>query len=63
VGTDRDHRSLKRLDRARYVNFLGDADGTRSAYGADTYARLAALKSEYDPTNLFKLNHNIAPSR
>jgi FAD/FMN-containing dehydrogenase len=46
-----------------YVNFLGDPDAARSSYGADTYARLAALKAEYDPTNLFKLNHNIEPSQ
>jgi FAD/FMN-containing dehydrogenase len=45
-----------------YVNFLGDAEGARSAYGAETYARLASLKREYDPTNLFRLNHNIEPA-
>jgi FAD/FMN-containing dehydrogenase len=45
-----------------YVNFLGDADEARSSYGADTYARLGALKSAYDPTNVFRLNQNIAPS-
>jgi Berberine and berberine like len=44
-----------------YVNFLGDSDAARSSYGVDTYARLAALKSEYDPTNLFRLNQNIEP--
>ena len=33
-----------------YVNFLGDADAARSSYGDETYARLAALKNEYDPT-------------
>jgi FAD/FMN-containing dehydrogenase len=33
----------------------------RSAYG-DKYERLVALKDRYDPTNLFKLNQNIAPS-
>jgi FAD/FMN-containing dehydrogenase len=44
-----------------YVNFLGDADAARSAYGADTYRRLVALKNEYDPTNVFRLNQNIQP--
>jgi FAD/FMN-containing dehydrogenase len=46
-----------------YVNFLGDPDAARSSFSAHTYARLAALKAAYDPTNLFKLNHNIEPSR
>jgi FAD/FMN-containing dehydrogenase len=44
-----------------YVNFLGDPDAARSSYSADTYARLAALKREYDPTNVFRLNQNIQP--
>ncbi len=44
-----------------YVNFLGDAGAARSAYGPGTYARLAALKDAYDPTNLFRLNQNIQP--
>ena len=45
-----------------YVNYLGDADAARSSYGAETYARLVSLKDEYDPTNVFRLNQNIAPS-
>jgi FAD/FMN-containing dehydrogenase len=44
-----------------YVNFLGDPDAARSAYGPETYARLLALKREYDPTNVFRLNQNIEP--
>src|SRR6476660_2935737 len=46
-----------------YVNFLGDAEGgAEEAYGQETYARLVALKERYDPTNVFHLNQNIAPS-
>jgi FAD/FMN-containing dehydrogenase len=45
-----------------YVNFLGDPDGARSSYSDETYARLVALKNQYDPTNVFRLNQNIDPS-
>jgi FAD/FMN-containing dehydrogenase len=45
-----------------YVNFLGDTDAGRSSYGDETYNRLVALKNEYDPTNVFRLNQNIEPS-
>jgi FAD/FMN-containing dehydrogenase len=45
-----------------YVNFLGDGDAARSAYGEETYARLASLKQVYDPPNVFRLNQNIKPA-
>ena len=45
-----------------YVNFLGDSGVARAAYGEKTYSRLVALKDSYDPTNVFRLNQNIAPS-
>ncbi len=47
-----------------YVNFLSDDEGgdrVRAAYG-DRYARLVALKNQYDPTNLFRSNQNIKPT-
>jgi FAD/FMN-containing dehydrogenase len=45
-----------------YVNFLSEANAAEDAYGEETYRRLVALKDEYDPTNVFRLNQNVAPS-
>lgn len=43
-----------------YVSDEGDAFA-RAAYGSN-YERLAALKKKYDPTNFFRMNHNIKPA-
>lgn len=50
---------------AAYLNYLGreeqDAEAlVRSTFGSN-YHRLAEIKARYDPTNLFRLNHNIGP--
>jgi hypothetical protein len=47
-----------------YLNFTSDSgeERVRSTYGPEKYARLVALKDEYDPANLFRLNQNIPPS-
>jgi len=55
--------ALPYLTGGVYVNFLGANDGlegVRAAYGPN-YPRLVALKEKYDPTNLFRVNHNIVP--
>ena len=44
-----------------YVNFTADPDLVRAAYSEAKYERLRALKRQYDPANLFRLNQNIAP--
>jgi len=47
-----------------YANFPGAEGGiTDSAAYGDNYSRLAALKSRFDPTNLFRRNQNILPGR
>ncbi len=45
---------------SNYVSDEGDAFA-RAAYGPN-YDRLVALKNKYDPTNLFRMNHNIKPT-
>jgi FAD binding domain/Berberine and berberine like len=47
-----------------YVNFLSDTDGdgASAAYGDTLYTRLARLKREYDPNNLFNRNQNVRPA-
>jgi FAD/FMN-containing dehydrogenase len=48
-----------------YLNFPGFGEEkealVRAGYGAN-YDRLAALKAQYDPENLFRMNLNIAPA-
>jgi hypothetical protein len=47
-----------------YVNFLGDdrLEQVRRAYPDETWRRLIHIKRRYDPTNLFRRNHNILPA-
>ena len=49
---------------AVYLNFIGDEGSERveSAFGAEKYARLQALKTKWDPDNLFCHNQNIKPA-
>jgi FAD/FMN-containing dehydrogenase len=46
-----------------YVNFLMEEGQERvQATYRDNYDRLVAIKNEYDPTNLFRVNQNIRPT-
>jgi len=48
-----------------YVNFLDSDDDTtrvREAYGDRTHRRLAEVKANYDPDNVFHHNKNIQPA-
>jgi hypothetical protein len=45
-----------------YVNFMMDEGQTRvQASYRDNYQRLAKIKADYDPKNLFRINQNIEP--
>ena len=45
-----------------YINFMtaDETDRVQAAFGAN-YARLAKIKKQYDPDNVFHLNQNIKP--
>jgi FAD/FMN-containing dehydrogenase len=49
-------------DKGCYVNFMAPDEQDRVAvnYG-DNYVRLTAIKSRYDPSNVFHMNQNIKP--
>jgi FAD/FMN-containing dehydrogenase len=46
-----------------YLNFIGDEgiDRIKQAFGPEKFARLQAVKTEWDPGNLFRHNQNIPP--
>lgn len=47
-----------------YVNYVSDEGDVfaRAAYGPN-YDRLASLKDKYDPSNFFRMNHNVKPAK
>jgi FAD/FMN-containing dehydrogenase len=48
----------------RLVNNLAPEEATDAVaiYGPERYERLAGVKKTYDPTNMFRLNHNVVPA-
>jgi FAD/FMN-containing dehydrogenase len=49
---------------AVYLNFIGDEGEARvrAAYGPRGYERLARIKGQWDPENVFRASGNVAPS-
>jgi FAD/FMN-containing dehydrogenase len=47
-----------------YLNFIGNEgqDRIRAAFGGENHARLARIKRDYDPENVFRGNQNILPA-
>jgi FAD/FMN-containing dehydrogenase len=54
------HGALAPHQVGHYLNFTEAEVDTRSAYQADAYRRLQAVKGEYDPDDLFRANHRIS---
>ena len=57
-------RLAHHADGAVYLNYLGREEAgadklVEAAFGAN-YARLVEVKAKYDPTNVFRMNHNIS---
>ncbi|MBI3791263.1 MAG: FAD-binding oxidoreductase [Gemmatimonadetes bacterium] len=55
--------ALRPWARRAYVNYLAPSapERIREVYGVN-YARLARIKAQYDPANLFRSNQNIVPA-
>jgi hypothetical protein len=45
-----------------YTNIEFELDGTASGNYGPVYERLAQIKGQHDPTNLFRLNSNVQPA-
>jgi hypothetical protein len=64
-ATRRHWSALGKFTRGFYVNDMA-REATASDINANyrgNYARLAALKTKYDPSNLFRLNANVQPKK
>jgi FAD/FMN-containing dehydrogenase len=61
--TDSLWRAIRSEGPGVYVNFLENegANRVRDAYPPATFARLVAIKRQYDPQNTFRFNQNIPP--
>lgn len=55
--------ALRPWARRAYVNYLPPSapERIRAVYGVN-YPRLARIKAQYDPANLFRENQNIRPA-
>jgi FAD/FMN-containing dehydrogenase len=58
------HEAIAPYADGVYANYLDRDEGDRveNAYG-ENYERLARVKNEWDPENLFRMNQNVEPAR
>ena len=55
-------KNLEPHTRGFYVNEFNDDGGRMKATYGVNYDRMVALKTKFDPNNLFRLNANVAPA-
>jgi hypothetical protein len=64
-ATRRHWKQIEKFTRGFYINDIAreaTAQDVNATFGRN-YAKLVALKTQYDPTNLFRLNANVAPKK
>ena len=56
-------KALPHSTGGAYVNYMSEGEDVHSAYSDARFQRLAAIKAQYDPANLFRFNQNIPPAK
>ena len=46
----------------QYLNFAESAIDASAGYRADVWARLTAIRAQWDPTGVFRANHEVPPA-
>jgi len=55
---------LQPLSRGGYLNYATDdsEETVEGSFGSENFRRLRSIKATWDPDNVFRFNHNIAPA-
>jgi FAD/FMN-containing dehydrogenase len=56
------HTASAPYDAGDYPNFVEEPANVRGFFDEETWARLQAAKAAYDPRDMFRANHHIAPA-
>jgi FAD/FMN-containing dehydrogenase len=57
-----DHSLAEHATGEAFLNLVTELDRTASAFTPDNYARLRAVKRRWDPEDVFRPSHHIAPA-
>lgn len=60
--SDASDRIARHAVPGAYSNFVAETSGTASDNYGGNLERLRAIKRQYDPSNMFRMNQNIAPT-